>query len=516
MNLTINTIDNNKYKKAFTPTFKGPLDGVVTSALRTLDTNEIANAVLLDLGTMVAPRTYFDTKDRNKYAGAETFIREISGTFINCLAAGFFGGLIAKAATKYIDKDTKLSSNLWFSEDSINVLKTAWDNSDNDTEKYVENVLNGIKAKDGKNTVKLKNINWDDVEWFNEKKWNSYHWDNSNYAQVVQKTTTRQGIIHQLTKAIEDKNITKHDKKQIFGIIETRITNALKANRTINVEIGKNKLQTNLTNLIRDVYDMGSEVFTNKNVNIQAALKKIKKVNNTKIFGALTLASGIGISIQHLNRKLTEKRTGKKGFVGEVDYENQNNTINTNKGKGLFVKKLIASAGMAAMVMGIMKVKNPKDFVKKLQFTGPVSTGNAIKTVYMSTIIGRILASESNNELRETVFRDYLGFLNWLVLGGFTAKGVANILDPKKENLFNISKNGKGIKHWLNDLSLKTHAEIAAHGTDFAKKNLWKLNAAHFAGLAYSTIMLGILLPKLNTKMTQHNSAKNNHIDQTA
>ena len=52
---------------------------------------------------------------------------------------------------------------------------------------------------------------------------------------------------------------------------------------------------------------------------------------------------------------------------------------------------------------------SPKDFVKKLQFTGPISTGNAIKTVYASTIIGRFMAADSNNELRESVTRDYFG-----------------------------------------------------------------------------------------------------------
>ncbi len=515
MDITINKIDNTKYKKNFTPTFKGPLDGAITSVLRTLDTNEMANAVILDLGTMVAPRTYFDTKDRNKYAGGETFIREISGTFINCLAAGFLGGLIAKFATKFIDKNIKLNPNTWFSNDSINVLKSAWDDSGNKTEKFVENVLNGINAKDGNTATEFKNINWNNIEWFEEKQWGKYHWNNPAYSNLIRETKTKNGIVNNLAKLINDKDVTKHDKKQAFNIIETRITNALKANCHLNVEINKSKLQTNLTNLIRDIYDMGNNVFTNKNVNIDSALKKIKKVNNAKIFGALTLASGLGISMQYLNRKITEKRTGKKGFVGEVDYEKTNSTKQT-KGKGFFVKKLIASAGMAAMVLGVMRVKNPKDFVKKLQFTGPVSTGNAIKTVYMATIIGRILASESNNELRETVVRDYLGFLNWLVLGGFAAKGVANILDPKKQNLFNIHKEGKGIKHWLNDITLKTHAEIAAHGSDFARQNIKKLNIAHAAGLAYSTIMLGILLPKLNTKMTEHNSEKNKQINKVA
>ncbi len=525
MDLAVNNINNNLGKRKYTPTFKGPLDGAVTGVLRTLTGNEMANAVVLDLGTMVAPRTYFDTKDRNKYAGAETFTREISGTFVNCLSAGLFGSIIAKIAAKSTDKKVKINPKSWFSEDSIAVLKNAWDKSGNKTEKYVENVLNGITAIDGKNKVSYKASDWAQTEWFGENKWGRYKFDNPKYANVEEKIKTKDGFVQTFKDAIEDKNLTKRDKKHIFKIFETRLTNALKANNDINVQVGERNLNTNISNLLRDTYDMAHDVFTNKNADTMAALKKIKKVNNIKIFGALSLASALGISVQKINRKITEKRTGKKGFVGEVDYVKdlqdkkaqknfpadkkiEQTKPEKNGSKKLWISKLLASAGMVAMVMGVMRVKSPKDFVKKLQFTGPVSTGNAIKTVYMSTIIGRFLAADSMNELRESVVRDYFGFLNWLVLGGFAAKGVANILDPKRENLFNIKKEGKGVKHWLNDLSLKSYEEVAAHGAEFAKKNIKKLNIAQIAGLAYSTIMLGIILPKINTKMTAYKGRK--------
>ena len=525
MDLAVNNINNNLGKRKYTPTFKGPLDGAVTGVLRTLTGNEMANAVVLDLGTMVAPRTYFDTKDRNKYAGAETFTREISGTFVNCLSAGLFGSIIAKIAAKSTDKKVKINPKSWFSEDSIAVLKNAWDKSGNKTEKYVENVLNGITAIDGKNKVSYKASDWAQTEWFGENKWGRYKFDNPKYANVEEKIKTKDGFVQTFKDAIEDKNLTKRDKKHIFKIFETRLTNALKANNDINVQVGERNLNTNISNLLRDTYDMAHDVFTNKNADTMAALKKIKKVNNIKIFGALSLASALGISVQKINRTTTEKRTGKKGFVGEVDYVKdlqdkkaqknlpadkkiEQTKPEKNGSKKLWISKLLASAGMVAMVMGVMRVKSPKDFVKKLQFTGPVSTGNAIKTVYMSTIIGRFLAADSMNELRESVVRDYFGFLNWLVLGGFAAKGVANILDPKRENLFNIKKEGKGVKHWLNDLSLKSYEEVAAHGAEFAKKNIKKLNIAQIAGLAYSTIMLGIILPKINTKMTAYKGRK--------
>ena len=193
--------------------------------------------------------------------------------------------------------------------------------------------------------------------------------------------------------------------------------------------------------------------------------------------------------------------------MGEVDFTS-NFRKERKKDNFLWLKKTLASAGMAAMVVSVMRVKNLKDFARKLEFTGPVTSGNAIKTVYAFNIIGRFMAADNGTELRESMTRDYFGFLNWLVFGGFAAKGVANILDKKGESLFNYTKKGKGLKHWLNDMSLKTHNEIAAKGSEFAKKNIWKLNLAHACGLAYSAITLGILLPMVNAKMTEYKSKK--------
>ena len=163
---------------------------------------------------------------------------------------------------------------------------------------------------------------------------------------------------------------------------------------------------------------------------------------------------------------------------------------------------------MAGMVFSVMGVKNLKQFGKKLEFTGPITSGNAIKTVYGFNIIGRFLAADNSTELRESMTRDYLGFLNWLVFGGFAAKGVANLLDKKGKELFNYTREGKGLKHWLNDMSLKTHNEVASKGRNFAKKNMWKLNLAQASGIAYSAITLGLLLPMLNAKVTEIEAKK--------
>ncbi len=510
MNLTVNNYNFKTRRNEHYPQFKGALDGALTGALRTLDTNDMANAVLIDLGAMVLPRSYYDYNHRNKEAGFETFFREICGTFINCLSAGLLAIGISNIASRKVMPDVKIRPDTWYSTDSINVLHNAWKNSEGNTNQYVQNVLDNITGQDGNKLNRFSDIEWNKVDWIDEKSWDNIVWNDPKYKNITNTLKTRDGIINTFTQIIQDEKLTKADKKNIFKILESRITNGLGANRDLHVEINGAKWSEKLEYILRDTYDMGKDIFTNKDINIEQALKKVTKLNRIKIFGALAGASALGLTNQYINRKLTEKRTGKKGFVGDVDYNDKPKDKVSEKSKHLWLKKIAASVGMVAMVVAVMKVKNPKDFVNKLQFTGPVTSGNAIKTVYASTIVGRFLAADNDTELRESVTRDYFGFLNWLVFGGFAAKGVANLLDKNCESLFNVTKEGKGLKHWLNDIHLKTHAEIASKGKAFAKKNIWKLNVAHASGLLYSAVTLGYLLPMINDKLTKKKNKKVN------
>ena len=497
-----------KIEKINNLTIKGALDGTLTQVLRACDTNEMVNAVGLDVGAMVIPRSYYDTKARNEFAGAETFFREISGTFINCISAGLFAQIISKIASKYVMKDVKTNPASWYSKDSLATLNEAWVKGGKNVDGYLENVFGNLSGRDGHKINKLSDADWSKVEWNDEKKWDRIQWKDEKYRNIQNKLKTKKDFIQTFKEVIQDKKISSDDKKNVISIMNKRLVNVLGAERTVTVKIGENKIESSLWNVLRDTQDMGRDIFTNKDVNIESALKKIKKVNKIKGTGAIIGACLLGLTNQYINRKITEKRTGKKGFVGDVDFTSEKHE--NKKDKTLIFKKLGASALMLGMVACVMRVKSFKEFAKKLEFTGPITSGNAIKTVYAANITGRFMAADNGTELRESMTRDYLGFLNWLVFGGFAAKGVANMLDKGGKNLFNYSKEGKGLKHWLNDMTLKTHNEVASKGKDFIKKNLWKLNVANISGIAYSAITLGILLPMLNAKVTQHKAKKQN------
>lgn len=502
--MIITTVQN---KKNNTQNFKGPLDGAITQSLITIDTNPMVNAALVDIFAMVIPRTYVDTKERNKYAGAETLFRELTGTIIVCLSSGILAKGIAHLYNKIVEPKININPNSWVTNDGINLLKHAWDKGLS-SEKYVDNVLSNISGFDGKETSEFKNIDWNKVEWLDDSKWSKWTWSNPKFRNIQHELKNKEQINRSFAETIDDKTLTPHDANQILEIIEHRIANALKVNNSVSVKIDDKTLSSSLKNLLRDTYDLGKNVFAKKGISIDNALSKIQKMNKTKTLGALAIASGLGLTNQYINRIITKKRTGTDAFVGEVDYKNivnKKERAEKRENKTRFLGlKFLASAGIIALAAGVMRIKNPKDFIKKLEFTGPITSGNAIKTVYTATLVGRFLAAKNETELRESVTRDYLGFLNWLVLGGFAAKGVANLLDRNRTSLFNVAKDGTGFRHWLNNISLKSHAEIASKGSDFAKKNIWKLNLAHGAGLLYSTLALGFLIPLLNIAVTKH------------
>lgn len=491
--------NNTPQTQLRTPNFRGPIDAPLTQGLAGLSTNPMLNASLVDVFAMGLPRTIVEYKERNKYAGFEMAFREFTGTFIACFSAGLFGQMINKTMSKRIQPEVKVNENSWASNNTIDVLNQINKSGKN----YSKNLFNSLSGLNKNEEQAWNKINWDKIEWYDKEAWNNLKWDNKDFEGVHNKIKSEKSIIETFDKLISDEKLSKNDSKNLQNILTERVINAVGAESNITLKSGDKSITSTVQNILRDSIDMGQNVFSANES--EKTIVKLKKLNKVKTLGALTLSIVLALTNQAINRYITQKRTGSKEFVGNMDYESHiGNNSQTDKKKNLNFNKVLASAGFVAMLAKVMNIKNTKDFFKKLEFTGPTTSGNAIKTVYGALILGRFFASKDNTELRETVVRDYLGFLNWLVLGGFVAKGVGNLLDKDRKNLFNTSKDGKGVKHWLNDVSLKTHSEIAAQGGKDIKKNLRKLNVAHISGLAYSALMLGILLPKLNISMTKH------------
>ena len=472
--MKINNINNNN--------FKGNM-GALSKALYTLGNNDMLNASFVDVFAMDTPRTIVETKNRGKQAGIEMGFREYTGTFIAEFSAAVFATLASKFISKKLKPDVKVNSSSWITNNGLNTFSEIYEKSDKTPYSYVENILNSMSGIAGNKTKEFCAI------------------DKEKTKPVIEKLT---GLI---TNRTLDK---KASKKALFGI-QDEIIKLMGADNSVTIKGTKNSLSANLTHTLRDIVDSGKNIFfTETKQNSNEILSKLKSMNNLRIGIAIPLSMGLAITNQKLNRYLTKKRTGIDNFVGENGYDKNVKDKNEKKSeKGLWLKKLLSAGIFVLMLAKVMGLKNKTDLIKKLEFDGPATSGNAIKTIYGTLILGRIFASKDSTELRETDVRDYLGFLNWLVLGGFVAKGVGQALDPKQANLFNIAKKGKGIGYWLKDVSLKSQKEIIAHGGNI-KANLRKLNIAQMSGIAYSAIMLGVLLPKLNIWMTRNNKKGGN------
>ena len=459
--------------------------GGLSNALYTLSNNDMLNASFVDIFAMDTPRTIVETKNRGKQAGIEMGFREYTGTFIAEFSAAVFAIIASKFISKKLSPNVKVNSGSWITNNGLNVFSDIYNKSDKTPQSYVKNLLNSMSGQVG--------------------------FETKNFADIDKAKT--KSVIKNLTNLITDKSINKKEHKKALIAIQDEIINILGADNYIKIKSGKYEVTSNLTHALRDIVDSGKNIFFAETKQAPSEIiSKLKRMNNLRIGIAIPLSMMLAITNQYLNRYLTKKRTGIDNFVGENGYENNVASKNEKKNeKGLWLKKLISAGIFVLMLTKVMGIKRPMDLIKKLEFDGPATSGNAIKTIYGTLILGRIFASKDSTELRETNVRDYLGFLNWLVLGGFVAKGIGQILNPKQDKLFNISKKGAGIKHWLQNVSLKSQKEIIAQGGN-VKANLRKLNIAQMSGIAYSAIMLGVLLPKLNIWMTKGKYNKKQNI----
>ena len=160
------------------------------------------------------------------------------------------------------------------------------------------------------------------------------------------------------------------------------------------------------------------------------------------------------------------------------------------------IKKALIGLGFGAAV--IASIGKLKDLTKNIQFQGKTPTIPQFKFIYGMTIVSRFLVARNDNELREGLFKDTLGFLNWLILGSFVQKGVAKALD--KELVSGNLVKGK--------LTTRKEVLLSDMADNVKKAKLRKLNIAQLSGYLYSIVVLGTLVPKINIWMTNRRLAK--------
>lgn len=499
-------IENKKEKQNVR--FTGAYDAL-SLGLRFLDTNQAWGANAVDLGSMVIPRTTVDFVNRGPAAGTETARREASGT-INHSFIGVYGSMAALAFALTLNKTFGVRTDKIFADnETFDIVGKTFHNYVHD-KKVIDPLEETLREI-------FKNVRTNAEG--QEKALNPHEIDIivDRYKKVL------------LDPDMGSDTIPKTTKQYLVNFI----TEATGSETDFKLKAYGKETSTSLSNFVENLFNISKtltkekvvEEFKNATVfEDNKFIKSIKGINNKRTIIGMAIASGIGMSIQPLNIYLTKKKTGSDGFVG-VEGREKDTSFNF---------KIWKAAAAAVFGGGIVADLARKEggLLKNIQFKGMIPTLNQFKLIYGLTIASRFMVARDKDELRESVVKDVLGFLNWLVLGNFVAKGVAMAMDKdkslvknigeksffktklktrdevmieglKRANLSSVSKDGKALK-FSEMMKL-----IPANETGKTiRRQLKILNAAQVAGYLYSGIVLGVGIPKLNIYMTNKSEAK--------
>ena len=510
--LNIKQIQPKKSIKGFNPVQKNyqsnpNFTGGFDMFLRFLDTSPAWGACAVDLGCMVIPRTLTDF-GRGADAGMETMRREGMGTTNHSLVGlyGTLAGLTLAAgingAYNFGKNDVKVGS-IFADSETLDLHGKIYDSK--------------VKSAAGKSeanpireyltdTLKRYEVMTDDGKWIKLKKA-----DIDKAANIIES---------------EIKANSNKFSKEGFANARNILISSVGAENNFRIIAGKGEKvhssRYTADYIVENLYKLG-KVFTKDKVKEafmaagegaeNAFLKAVKSMNVKRSLIGVGIASAVGISAQPLNMYLTKKKTGKSGFVGGGKEDNST---------GFKIRKSLVAGLFGAGVLAT--IGNPKNLIKDLQFKGFTPTLKQFKFIYGITIMSRFLSSRNDNELKECSIKDTLGFANWLILGNFVQKLVAQALDKSL-----IKRDGKGVINWIKNSVLKSRDEVLHNAlgkkvfkdgkalsynemlklADKAtKKKLNILTIAQLTGYAYSAIVLGRLIPKLNIYLTNKREAK--------
>ncbi len=490
-----------------TPSFKG-IEAPI-AALKWLSESPALGACAVDLGSMVIPRTITDMKNRGVDAGTETGIREGSST-ANHLAVGAVGMLAAAVTSASINKAHGIKANQIFANnDAIDLFSSIWKESNGSVETYYQKVF-------------------DHIEGFN----GSYDVVGDDAWVKIKNIELKNDIINTLVKETEKKTpLESSVKKNIVAklISDTGASNKYRlgfetaAESTSSSTVKQSKIiEDSLDVMVNTATELG-RAFKHRaqDYSLEDFAKSLKNTKTKTALLGLAISGAIGASVQPINTYLTKKRTGKEGFVGVEGREPDKTTT--------FKLMKLAAAGTMGVLAFKTISKKPIDVLNKIQFTNKLPNLNQFKVLYGATIMSRFLSSRDKNELRESTIKDFLGFANWLILGGMVTKVAARIFDKDLINNPINASGSTGIKaklKWLTKVDVKSYNEVllenASDKIKQALKNgeklkfstLWKeadqlkkikvgkLALAQIAGYLYSGVILGVGIAKLNIFIT--------------
>jgi len=513
--LNLNKIDNKiltrsdrSFSRNDKPQSFGMLSDAIVSALVASDKSPMIGVSIIDLCSMICPRSIVDAT-RNGFAATETFLRESAGLIINCLIPSFVVFGMAKLLEKPImgEKFAAFSpSKFWANQNSNDLLTSAWLSTKSKASKadrmkeFVAKVLDNVEALNG-----------------NDK----------NAWKKISDLKGKDKIYSDITKAILSNDPAS---KKTLEVATNNLIDSLKASRNIRLvqsstikpfsnEVKALSIDTNLKSLVNEMDDLGKTFVKLADSEIPSFNKSLTRLIKSKSAAGLAVIIALGASFQYFNRMITKYRTGSSEFVGEADYLEQlkqgkkvtKKEFCESERKKLNFHKLLGTLGMGVLaVLSFGKIPTAKMF----QFNGIFPTMNQCRAISAVTYSGRIISSSNDNELKESALRDTCTFINLYYLGDYVSKAFATLKEKTggpemKGKLLNskvpLPQNATRLQkfwHWFRHTVLKGFEELASSPT--VKRNR---AFAQASGLLYSCIVLGIIVPLYNKHRT-NKSAK--------
>lgn len=471
----------------------------------------MVNVSVLDLSTAIVPRTIIETKESNAYAGMEAFRRESSGLIVNCIIPSFIVWGLAAAMKKPVmgTFGNAALSKVWANSDTLDVINEYYTKAEGSGKQKVRNtivnIFNSLEGADGDFTKDGKKSFKAMYEASPEKF--DKHFDDMADALFDGKKINAKKLTKAIKAIVKETNIDENVK---FLGKDKFFSNSFSSLFGEGLRVVKGAMQAGIA-------DADAGVFSEY-------ISKAKKLVKYKSLAGLGVILPLAISMQPINRWLTERSSGIKGAPIYKDYakndvtaeknnsikENSNNSNvkkDSNEAAALLKQKFISIGSMVGVcLLSMMKLPT----AKMLEFKGIFPSMDQARIISTATFASRMGAADDKNELREATVRDIATFSSFYFLGDYAAKGIASCIerlgikdeDGKAVKLINRLRNPKENANslqkfwsWVKDTSLKASDELATGKA----KNL--RTVCQLGNIAFSLISLGVFIP-LYTRTT--------------
>lgn len=497
--ISVNSANSNKqqYPKN-QPNFGDGGLGFILSGIQLCEKYPMVNVSVLDLSTAIIPRTIIEGQT-NVYGGFEAFRRESSGLIINCIIPSFIVLAIAKSIQGSIMGGDSKMADCWANEETIKTVTNYWNEAKgkNDRERVENTIRNLLKDTEGVDGTELKSFK------------------DLNFEDSVKK------LADNVFNQKYDKKAVKAAYGKIIG--QTHISENIKIKGAAHLDKKTGKmvneyLSQSLGDVMSHTPKILRELVSGKFPDSATFVNKAKKLVTAKSLGGLAIILPLAISAQPINRWITEKASGVKGAPIYKDYENsKNRELNSQQKSELFKQKIVSISSMIGVaLLSIMKMPSLGMLKSITQFKSIFPSMDQARIISTATFASRMGASQDKNDLREATVRDITLFASFYFLGDYVAKGIASLIQKTKGiKLINVLEktpdNAGPLKkfwYWAKHTALKSSDEVYGATAKATKHAKDMRSVCQLGNIAFSLVVLGILIPKMNRKKTDKEHAK--------